>query len=420
MTNKSFVDRRRLVRSDYNYTLDKTTGVLLSYSGNENSSQTLSLVSGGVGSDRPNWRSVIKARGSATNPYSGKHMRVKPGRGRVSVYTESFLTPSQPVQNFSTVTGWLGLFLSPNVGTFSSVALNRAKASFVSNARQAMSPFQGGVFLGELREAIELIRRPGQALFRGVVETYPKVVKKRLRVNKKSLKRLNKVVSETWLEYSFGWAPLLHDIRDGAEALARLLNYSPPLERVTGGGGDASIYDQGIGHRSSNDAAWLWNYLVTDNFSARIQGGIDIAPQSFLNASEQLFSLNWTDVLPTVWELIPYSFLVDYFTNLGDIISSATFVSSKVRWLSLTERSRRVEIQNGFGHDWPVSPAYKGKSVSSSAGVLEVTSIQRSIPSSLVPSFQFNCPGVGSMKWLNIAALAGVRGGGRSFISGSS
>jgi hypothetical protein len=36
--------------------------------------------------------------------------------------------------------------------------------------------------------------------------------------------------------------------------------------------------------------------------------------------------------LPTVWELIPYSFVVDYFVNVGDIVASYAFQRNNIVW----------------------------------------------------------------------------------------
>lgn len=41
--------------------------------------------------------------------------------------------------------------------------------------------------------------------------------------------------------------------------------------------------------------------------------------------------------MPTVWELIPYSFLIDYFTNVGDVLQALSTDTSGVHGLWKTE-----------------------------------------------------------------------------------
>jgi hypothetical protein len=53
--------------------------------------------------------------------------------------------------------------------------------------------------------------------------------------------------------------------------------------------------------------------------------------------AERIVELSGFDLkafIPTVWEVIPYSFLVDYFVNIGDMLEAATTDTSIVKRLS--------------------------------------------------------------------------------------
>jgi hypothetical protein len=41
---------------------------------------------------------------------------------------------------------------------------------------------------------------------------------------------------------------------------------------------------------------------------------------------------SWESFVPTVWELVPYSFILDYFTNIGDVLSAGLLVQSHLAW----------------------------------------------------------------------------------------
>lgn len=57
------------------------------------------------------------------------------------------------------------------------------------------------------------------------------------------------------------------------------------------------------------------------------------------------------EFVPTVWELIPYSFVVDYFTNIGDVVNYAysanlnwVYKSASFRQLTQIVKSQKLDI----------------------------------------------------------------------------
>lgn len=114
------------------------------------------------------------------------------------------------------------------------------------------------------------------------------------------------------LEYSFGWAPLMSDLSSGIEVVA---NGVPPA-RITG----RSKYPV-------RNSRWLYapRYYLggtrwNDEWSARMGATIGINNPN-LALANQLGLLN---PVATLWELVPWSFVVDYVVNVGDFISSFT------------------------------------------------------------------------------------------------
>jgi hypothetical protein len=387
---------------------------------------------GGAGTNRPNWRAVIASRGDATNPWSADFFTCRNGNG----YAYATRLVNQVLPGCGQGTHYTndvhnGFMASPNafvtlLTVMPETVRNAAIGRFVSKARQAMSPFQGGVFLGELREAIRMIRNPASTLFRSITRSYPATATKRIRAIKtrrvppgKRVSAATRVVADTWLEYSFGWTPLISDVKSGAEALARLLNYPYPLERVSAG---ASANEPGPtnlgldGLYSYGLSAWrIRGSRETHEYSYRLHGGLRHASMGSASNAQTLASMNWTDVLPTVWELIPYSFLVDYFTNVGDVISAATFCRSDLTFISGSGKmTRRLTI--GGVQNASATPA---SGAGGQESELTAVRIFREPSPSLVPSLQFECPGVGSMKWLNIGALIGARAAGRGALFGT-
>jgi hypothetical protein len=113
----------------------------------------------------------------------------------------------------------------------------------------------------------------------------------------------------TWLEYKYGWLPLLNDIQGGAVHLAKL-NFKrdqstlrsrvSKVSQITYG---SSILHKGtLEHRAD---AWVTVRIRTPSTQTANKLGL-------LNPSL------------VVWELVPFSFVADWFVNIGDCLAELT------------------------------------------------------------------------------------------------
>jgi hypothetical protein len=294
-------------------------------------------------------------------------------------------------------------------------ANSKALSKFVSRAIKAQTAVSGGVFLGELGETLRLIKNPLRG-FRAAIGRYGKAAKKishsarSQRRRAETIHRANKNLSETWLEHSFGWAPLVNDIDDAMRHLAFLTTgvSRPPYEVVKGFAEEeksASYHTSGL----SDGAYWRTRLrkTTTDKLSVKYLGMV--SAEQFNQISARSLGLGLRDFAPTVWELIPYSFLVDYFTNVGDMIQASSFSSSNLSWvMKWVVRETTYESLYHAADSW--NPESYDIYCSATPATLTVKTITR-IPyvGSLVPSFRLEMPGANSLKWLNIGALVHLR-----------
>jgi len=326
---------------------------------------------------------------------------------------------------------WHGQLAVPTIlfsgGSFDSSLYDRALASWVQKAREVQHRFQAGVFLGELRETIHLIRSPLLA-YRRLTYDYVKRVKKLAHVHNvskvskrtKSFREFERKLSNEYLQYTFGIRPLIQDIDDAMYDLATLQTARPPsspvrvlkVEKTS----DPPVFHKeraGFSTYAEDTLVQKTSYEKTVYLTGKVRCFIpDASNSSYFDASTAL-QVGLSDFVPTIYELIPYSFLVDYFTNLGDYLSCLTFLTATVDWCSATERSlvkentdRSVTLYTGPGHSLPPSifSHITSASGSSQAKVI-VTKWRRYAVTSFVPQLHFSLPGVGSLRWLNVAAL---------------
>jgi hypothetical protein len=123
-----------------------------------------------------------------------------------------------------------------------------------------------------------------------------------------------------------------------------------------------------------------------------------------------ILGLRPRDIIPTIWNLIPYSFLVDYFVNIGQIVSAIAVPWSGVKWCNYTTRTDKIR---------EVVYSYKPNPATSSGLIvafnqspgnasLSATSFDRSAITSLpIARIEFTRPWqLTGRQWVNLAALA--------------
>lgn len=381
------------------------------------------------------WRKKIRMGLQATGAYSGTELACEFSPGHVSsrkwcnhVLSKAYSTETVD-GNLHRVTG---SFLPPSAPSQSLPATTNAQAmaKFVAEARREQSSFRGSNFIAEIADTLRGIRNPAMGI-RRLIDSYHQRARRNVR---RAMRRdpMNtrvrdlspgqaaagsRALSETWLEYQFGILPLINDIRSASRALDRL-PFRQPSVRIDASQSNETVptitlVDNTVGQNVSH----IVEVHTSSIFHVRFYGTVKLQMGSFGSvAQESGFQVR--DFLPALWEWIPYSFLVDYFTNIGDIIECATFNHSDIGWAARTWRNTAVRDcsrmtlrpQNNFS--WPTSNAIEMMSQTRSSLIWRRKFFSRAAYSgSLVPRLLVEVPGFRNTKrWLNIAALLRLRG----------
>jgi len=123
----------------------------------------------------PDWRSRLKRGLQCTNPLSGvKCELVKAGTGKAGGYrqytsatnNEFYEASGTPSAWFSPAVSESSDFTSPGIDA--TIASNHASRVALRKLREERTAFQGGIFLGELRESVKMILEPAKTLRKGV------------------------------------------------------------------------------------------------------------------------------------------------------------------------------------------------------------------------------------------------------------
>lgn len=161
--------------------------------------------------------------------------------------------------------------------------------------------------------------RHGRDVMRGAAKLKPLDL---LKHPYKAFRRLG----EDWMAYRYGVMPLVYSYRDAMKTLARHQNVKSRSFR--------SVYPRETGVSLPGSGSTFRR--------TRIEGSIIIRGnvfQSFSSDEVAKFSGFGFNPLVTAWELIPYSFVADWFVNTGDYIARRTNQSwARQKWACLSRR----------------------------------------------------------------------------------
>jgi hypothetical protein len=129
-----------------------------------------------------------------------------------------------------------------------------------------------------------------------------------------------KNVHKTWLEYKYGWVPLLIDVKKSAEFFAQQ-QMSRPIQFTVKGRKTANFSWSDTTHYTANyggDATFTKSLL--GSFESRMKIRCEVT-NPHLSALQQL---GLTNPALVAWELVPYSFVFDWFISVGDYLQGLT------------------------------------------------------------------------------------------------
>lgn len=267
------------------------------------------------GTGVPGWQSAPFRGVSATSAYSRNDTLITPRvvYGSAS-YQESIPLPGKPPRSgtISLSGTYAGVNpLGPGVSQDEkdAASLHAASQAF----QQSLGMFRSGVFLGEIRETARLLRHPLRSLTELAEAFYKPSKSGKIRniVNKSS---------GAFLEWTYGAKPLMRDLVDAALATQNVIMKKN------------SYRDRGAGTAINRSALGPYvqpvgSFSFYDHWSTTTEYRVSVAQGHLLTTRTsdivyREFGFDWRGIPDDLWNLIPYTFLVDYVSNLSDIINS--------------------------------------------------------------------------------------------------
>lgn len=382
-----------------------------------------------TGFQNPRWKDQCRLGVSATTTFSGTSISGSP-IWYTGYYIGKGFRSNGSIQRWWDYSGWGFPYLSyvpTSVNVPASVVTdvhNRCIRKFIQEVTEAQSSENlTGRSIKHLKHDIHSTLHPMQGIrdkISGYLTTLEKVPYGKLRGP-----GLYNTLTSAYLEFKFGVEPFVDDITAIVSDMVirdRKRNPSVPVQATA-----HAIFNGSTVRDQFSDASFLGQLLniscnvsQTSTYSERIKGavrtGINDDGRLGVIQDNRLLPKDW---LPTAFSIMPYAWMVNYFTNIGDIIDAACFRFSDVVWACLTERSvARAAYSAPFAH--APNPIGSGTNfaggtnfamqVDGNSSTFEYKKITRTalIPSELVPDFTFTVPS-GPTPWVNMMAAFSPR-----------
>lgn len=399
----------------------KTVGTVTPYTTTWNEVQppstyyhpTLVWLSSTDGITNPQWKSQVEQPANATTPYSGRMTKVTHSDGTLMI--QGFAgDPSNP-NNYREAAkkGWLDVTdgrFNAATSLLDNTADNIAAGKFYKFAASSLKALEGGELLGELRKTAAGI----VANTRGLISTLSNWRRTMSRVRFRNWRQASAYSANAYLEWKFGWDPLASDIK----ALAtQLKDDNLQVVPVTANGN--VTYQRGAPSIDTTSSMGLANYDISaidnERCAVRYMGAIAVYRYGCGGLAERL-GISPNNFLPTAYNLLPWTYMIDYFTNLGEIVQALAFPESRIIWCCRTVRNERItKIISGI--NLRVFPGIKPNPGYPIAlpSVTEWSNVwfSRASATPPIPGLYFRLPSFqtegGRTKWLNVAAVIATK-----------
>lgn len=358
-----------------------------------------------------NWQEIIKRGGDATTSLHGfkRELMVTP----VTVRCNTGPAVCERTGYWS-VNQHANLDVpAPFPGGLLEDAVSKAEGQMVKHVRQARTTWSAGEPLGDIMQTIRMLKSPLKSLERLTVDAGRGTARiaERLAKHDQASARL-KACTDSYLAYIFGAKPLVKDVQDAAKEVQHLLDghQNMSIQRLIATGESSSqvqIPGQVVwmGYDGSSVITPHQDTNIVYTATARILGGYRGASRSADMAyldSAGLAPDNW---VPTLMELFPWSFVLDYFSNASSAIDALCLGEVDFSWLQQTERLTSTLVS---GPIYPAPGESSGYEWCGGGMIVDrqITVARYHRASSFDSYLRFHLPNTGQA--LSLAALANV------------
>lgn len=291
----------------------------------------------------PNWKDEVRRQVDASTPYAANYCRVLNEGGVLSVSgtTGARFLPSYRIDT----SGRYKVYGQPQLGpTSDPETRNRALKKIKDQLAGRTGSYKAMAPLAEMRELGGLVQQATLLSTNFVVAVAnAKRTKGRSAIN---------FLQDTWLGYSFALAPLIGDIADAGNSIAEYISRQDQTVRLRSTATKRGTYS--YTPSTSVTAApmgFAWERKAQGSYelSYRFIGGFELALRSSNDYSAlDQFGISFGQIPATLWELTAFSWLIDYFTNVGEFLDDAFSSQAGETTYLVENRMLKCKVDHSF------------------------------------------------------------------------
>lgn len=278
----------------------------------------------------PGFRKIVAKGGLVNNPFSSTTISRSSSRGsRSGTYKGTAIGGSVVVSLTRNGNNGVPYYTGITPGDVSS-NIATAAAACLSNIEKPS--VEGLPFLGEIRQTVQMLRNPIQAISK-LVDRHQMLLERRLRNPRyrgaAGRRDVVKAISDQHLAFMFGVKPFVSDMRALLQILADKEVLKVPI-RKTARGKSTTSFSSVPTSTTYNDGE------VTGTVTYTSQRAVEVRAYCLYHVSADMgvngaLGLRVSDIPSALLELTPYSFLVDWVSNVGDLIAALTPIAGVTR-----------------------------------------------------------------------------------------
>lgn len=133
-----------------------------------------------------------------------------------------------------------------------------------------------------------------------------------------------------WLAYRYGWTPLFLEINGEMENIYKMkTNYLGRIHMASGSSSSAVKEQTYVGSNTPIHSGTFGSYTTTSGVKADISVRCQVAYRTTSTITTSLSQHGLTNPLLVAWELLPLSFVADWFVNVSDVLERIDALAGK-------------------------------------------------------------------------------------------
>lgn len=183
-----------------------------------------------------------------------------------------------------------------------------------------------GEYVAEFSKTVGMLRRP----FSGAQKLLKKIYRTRTRLLKHKVvtaSDITRASASAWLEHRYGWKPLMMDADHAIESIMSQFTDLNGCFRVARGSSKMNQYSSNnYSGTFPQDEHFHVEFVRSVTQQLRADAGVlyRLKDRTNFEKANAYLGIRPRDIPATLWELTPYSFVLDWFTNIGIWLQALT------------------------------------------------------------------------------------------------